>query len=116
MSNPYANTAIVVGNDGMGHGDITLRRKVVTTYFRALLESGNLPKIILFYTQGVQLLAENSPCLNELRALSAAGVRLLGCRTCVEFFKLGDSVAVGEIGNMLDVIEAQGAAEKVITL
>ncbi|WP_172202536.1 sulfurtransferase-like selenium metabolism protein YedF [Niveibacterium sp. COAC-50] len=115
-SNAYANTVIVVGNDGLGHGDDTLRRKVIATYFRTLFESGNLPQAILFYTRGVLLSADDSPCLSELKALSDAGVPLIICRTCLEYFKLMDRVAVGEIGNMLNVIEAQGAAEKVITL
>lgn len=116
MSNPYAHTAIVVGNDGLGHGDEALRRKMIGTYFRTLHESRHLPQAILFYTRGVLLAADDSPCLAELRALAAAGVPLVLCRSCLEYFNLMARVAVGEIGNMLDVIEAQGAASKVITL
>ncbi len=116
MLNPFANTLVIVGNDGLGHGDDSLRRKVVATYFRTLAESGNLPQTIAFYTRGVLLVADNSNCLDALHALVSAGVRLIACRTCLEYFDLMDRVAVGEIGNMLDIVEAQGAAEKVVTL
>ena len=112
----FARTAIVVSNDGLGHGDDALRRKVIGTYFRTLLESGNLPKSILFYTAGVKLVADDSPCLAELKALAEAGVPLIVCRTCLEYYGLMERVAVGEIGNMLNVIDAQAAATKVITL
>ncbi len=116
MSNPFANTLIVVGNDGLGHGDDTLRRRVVATYFRTLAESANLPRAIAFYTRGVLLVADDSNCIEELRALASAGVALIACRSCLEYFGLMERVAVGQIGNMLDIVEAQGAAEKVITL
>ena len=116
MSNPFASTVIIVGNDGLGHGDDTLRRKLAASYFRTLLESENLPHTIAFYTLGVLLVADDSTCLDELCALANAGVRLIACRTCLDYYGLMERVAVGEIGNMLDIVEAQAAAEKVITL
>jgi len=48
--------------------------------------------------------------------LSAAGVPLIACRTCLDFYDLLDRVVVGEIGNMLRIVEAQISAAKVITL
>ncbi|MCL2657877.1 MAG: sulfurtransferase-like selenium metabolism protein YedF [Betaproteobacteria bacterium] len=116
MPHSFANTVIVVGNDGLGHGDDTLRRRLVATYFRTLYESGHLPQAVVFYTRGVLLIADDSNCLEELRALANVGVPLIACRTCLEYFGLMERVAVGEIGNMLGIVEAQSAAEKVITL
>ena len=52
----------------------------------------------------------------QLAELFAAGVPLIACRTCLDFYSLQDSVVVGEIGNMLRIVEAQASASKVITL
>jgi hypothetical protein len=78
--------AIVVPNDGLGHAEEALRQKVIVTYFQTLLEAELLPAAILFYTQGVKLAAEGSPCLEALRDLEARGVRLIVCRTGLDFY------------------------------
>ena len=116
MNNEFSQTAIIVNHDGLGHTDEAFRHKLATNYFRKLLELGQLPQSVLFYAAGVKLVAQGSPCLKELTELAAAGVPLIACRTCLDFYGLMESVAVGEIGNMLRIVEAQAAAEKVITV
>ncbi len=56
------------------------------------------------------------PYQKELEELAAAGVPLIACRTCLDYYGLLDQVVVGEIGNMLRIVEAQATAAKVITL
>ena len=119
MTKPFSSTAILVTADGLGqggHDDRALRHKLTVSYFRALLETEQLPQAVLFYTAGVKLLTAESPCLAELRELAAAGVPLIACRTCLEFYGLMDKLAVGEIGNMAMIIEEMGKAGKVITV
>lgn len=112
----FANTSILVTADGLGQGDTALRHKLAANYFRTLQEEGSLPRAILFYADGVKLATEGSPCLEELKALATAGVPLILCRTCLDFYGLIDKVAVGEIGNMMRIVEEQAAADKVITI
>jgi len=112
----FANTAIVFNHDGLGHADEALRHKLATNYLCTLIELGERPQAILFYAAGVKLVAEGSPCVGELKALADAGVPLIACRTCLDFYGLMEKVAVGEIGNMLRIVEAQGKAEKVVTV
>ena len=114
--NDFAATAIVFNNDGLGHADEALRHKLATNYLRTLAELGQYPQAILFYAAGVKLVVDGSPCVAELRQLADAGVPLLACRTCLDFYGLMDKVVVGEIGNMLRIVEAQGQATKVITV
>lgn len=116
MSNDFAATAIVFNHDGLGHADEALRHKLATNYLRTLIELEQPPQAILFYAAGVKLVAEGSPCLRELAELANAGVPLIACRTCLDFYGLLDKVRVGDIGNMLRIVEAQAAASKVITL
>jgi intracellular sulfur oxidation DsrE/DsrF family protein len=112
------NRAIVllITTDGMGRASLDLQHKLVSTYLRLLDESNTLPAAICFYTDGVKLVVEGSPVLEQLKALAAKGVHLIICRTCLEYFGLEERVQVGVIGGMTDIIEAQWRASKVITL
>ena len=116
MDNDFAETVLVLNHDGLGQADIPLRHKLVISYFRTLIELDQLPKAVVFYAGGVKLVAVGTPCQKELAELSAAGVPLIACRTCLDYYSLQDSVVVGEIGNMLRIVEAQASASKVITL
>ncbi|MEJ2149894.1 MAG: DsrE family protein [Chloroflexota bacterium] len=100
----------------MGKADIELQHALAGSYFRLLEENDLLPGAICFYTDGVKLVYEGSPVLAQLKALEEKGVRLIICGTCLNFFGLTDSVQVGIVGGMTDIIEAQWRAEKVISI
>jgi TusA-related sulfurtransferase len=85
------------------------------------------PKILVFITRdvigqgddtlgGVRLATASNPAVEHLKKLEAAGVSILVCGTCLEFFKLMDQKAAGEVTNMLDVVTSQQVADKVITI
>ncbi|MEW5718630.1 MAG: DsrE family protein [Chloroflexota bacterium] len=54
--------------------------------------------------------------LDQLRALSEKGARLVICQTCLDFFGLRDKVRVGIVGGMGDIIAAMNGADKVISI
>ena len=111
------NSVILINRFGMGEADPELQLKLIVTYLNLLNEDHSLrPNAICFYAGGVKLAVDGSPALEALKALEANGVRLILCSTCLNFFKLTDSVRVGIVGGMTDIIEAQRLAEKVITL
>ena len=116
MNNDFANTVLVLNHDGLGQADEPLRHKLLVNYFRTLLELEQFPQAVLFYAGGVKLVAKGTPCEKELAELSSAAVPLIACRTCLDYYGLLDSVVVGEVGNMLRIVEAQASAAKVITL
>ena len=116
METNFSDTVLVLNHDGLGQADQPLRHKLIVSYFRTLLELEWFPKAVVFYVGGVKLVAEGTPCQKELAELFAAGVPLIACRTCLDFYSLQDSVVVGEIGNMMRIVEAQASASKVITL
>ncbi len=112
-----SNTLVMITADGMGRTDSAeLRHKLITTWLTIVEENGKLPGAICFYTDGVRLVCEGSPVLERLRALESQGVHLIICKTCLEAFGLTDRVAVGIIGGMGDIVAAQWAATKVVTL
>ena len=112
------DTVILVTRRGMGTapGATELPVKLIGKYFSLLLEGGDLPAAICFYTDGVRLTVAGSPVLDSLQALEARGVRLIICSTCLETFGLSDQVRVGIVGGMGDIMEAQFKAGKVISI
>jgi len=110
------DTIIMLTNNGMGKADETLQHKLVSKYLELIQMNGSLPNAICFYTDGVKLVVTGSPVLEQLKALEKAGVRLIVCSTCLEYFDLTDQVQVGIVGGMTDIIGAQVKADKVITL
>ena len=110
------NTIVQVTSYGMGKGDQELQHKLISKYLTLIQLNNDLPNAIVFYTDGVKLVVEGSPVLDELRTLENKGVRLIICSTCLEHYNLLDKVQVGIVGGMTDIIEAQVNAEKVITL
>ncbi|MBN1287597.1 MAG: DsrE family protein [Anaerolineae bacterium] len=110
------STVILITHDGMGKADTDLQHKLVSKYLEMLVENDLLPGAICFYTEGVKLVCEGSPVLEQLRKLDAKNVPLIVCQTCLNHFGLTDKVQVGIVGGMGDIIEAQWRADKVITL
>ena len=113
---PKSSTLILITNNGMGKADQTLQHKLLKSYLKLSLESDFIPKAIGFYTDGVKLVVEGSPVLNELKLLTEKGTLLIVCSTCLNYFNLMDKVQVGIPGHMTDIIELQRQAEKVITI
>ena len=110
-----ADTVIVFKTDGLGTtDDQSLKEKLAKTYLTLAAQMDPLPAAICFYTDGVNLACEDSPVLEELKALEKQGVRLILCQTCINTFELQDYVRVGVIGGMADIITAMWQADKVI--
>jgi intracellular sulfur oxidation DsrE/DsrF family protein len=111
-----SGAVLVVSREGMGSGPPELQRRLLSTYLGLLLENRWTPLAVCFYTDGVKLLTEGSPVLEPLRALEAAGVRLIACKTCLDYFEIGDKLRVGIVGGMGDILAATALAAKVIAL
>ncbi|MBI5393762.1 MAG: DsrE family protein [Verrucomicrobia bacterium] len=113
---PGDNFVVLITREGMGNAAPELQMKLVATYLKLLIENGTLPKAICFYTEGVKLVVEGSPVLEQLQQLESKGVHLIICQTCLNYYNLREKVKVGIIGGMGDILAAQMLAGKVITL
>jgi hypothetical protein len=110
------DTLVVITREGMGSADSALQKRLVGTWLTLLLEGGDLPGAICFYTDGVKLAVEGSPVLEQLAKLEERGVHLILCKTCLDFFGLAEKVRVGIVGGMGDILAAQMIATKVLPL
>jgi selenium metabolism protein YedF len=107
---------LVVSSDVMGRGEAELGNVLVRAFFHTLGEVKPLPGTIIFFNAGVKLACQGSPVLDDLRALEAAGVEILACGTCLDYFERADDLAVGAVSNMYDIAETMLGAGKVVNL
>ena len=110
------NTLLTFTRNGLGSAPEGLQNALAVKFLALLRQKDQLPGKIVFYTEGVRLVCSGSLVLEHLRALEAAGVELIICQTCLEYFGLLEEVAVGKKMGMPDIIAAMESAEKVISL
>lgn len=107
---------VFITRDVIGQGDDTLGTRLMGNFLATLPELGDALWRIILVNGGVRLATDANPASEHLKKLEAAGVSILVCGTCLEFFKLMDRKVVGEVTNMLDVVTSQHVADKIITL
>jgi selenium metabolism protein YedF len=111
------DTAIFLGSDIIGRGeDRQLGGLLMQKYLHTLSGHRVKPKAILLMNDGVKLVAEGSPVIEELRVLGNQGVAILACGTCLDRFGLTAGVGAGVVSNMYDIADAMLKADKVISL
>lgn len=110
------NILIQISQNGMGTGDEKLGLILIKNYLKLINEETNTPRFIALYNAGVKLICKDSVALEELKKLEKKGVKLIACKTCLNHFEIFEKMEVGIAGTMMDIIELQKAADKVITL
>lgn len=106
-------TVVIMSRSQMGDGDPNLGRKILGTFLRKAIALPNF-SAILFYNDGVRLVAPDSPVLTELTLLEERGVDIVPCGTCLQHY--GIEPAVGSVSDMDTIVREMGRAAKVITL
>lgn len=109
-------TVYVMTQNTLGHGNAELGAVLMKGFIYTLLETQPMPKAILFINSGVLLTIESSPVLTHLVKLVQAGVEILSCGTCLDYFEVKDKLAVGGVTNMYTIVETMSNGAKVITL
>ncbi len=112
----FKKIMVLVGTDTMGHGDDMLGAELMVNFLKTVKEMGPELWRLVFINSGVKLTAEDSEVLPDLRGYEASGLQILVCDTCLEHFELRKKMAVGETGNMLDIVTAMQLADKVINI
>ncbi|MBD3856238.1 MAG: sulfurtransferase-like selenium metabolism protein YedF, partial [Acidobacteria bacterium] len=87
----------------MGSGDDELGALLLRSFLKTQAELEQKPDAILFYNDGVKLCCEGSYLLDDLRGLEAAGVEIIACGTCLNFFELSEQLRVGRVTDMLEI-------------
>ena len=112
----FKNTLIQLSQDSMGTGDKDLGTKLISNYLRLISEETEMPCFIVFYNSGVKLICKGSPVTEIFKIMENKGVKLIACKTCLQHFDLMDEIEAGIAGTMMDIVELQKLADKVISL
>lgn len=107
---------IIISNEVMGNGPEELGKTIMGSFLRKLAAEESKPQTLIFYTAGVKLLAEGSPVLDAIDALTKAGVDLIACGTCVNYYKLADKIQPERISDMQTIISILMKSDVVITV
>ena len=110
---PAAALVVVFASDRMGQGDPALGEILMRAFLQSLVQM-EMPQKLLFYNRGVFLTLDDSQVLAELKGLEEMGVALLVCGTCLDFYKVRERLAVGQVSNMFTILESQMQADRII--
>lgn len=108
------NVVVVISSDQMGSGNEALGKVLIKGFIYALTQLDELPQKMLFYNGGAKLTTEGSESLEDLKALEAAGVEIMTCGTCLDYYKLKEKLAVGSVTNMYSIAEAMQQADLIM--
>ena len=104
---------VALAADTIG-SDEALGRVLVHGLLETLKAIEPMPTHLILYSRGVLLAMEDAATLPALQAIAQRGIVILLCGTCVDHFDKKQAVRVGEIANMLTLLEIQLAAGKVL--
>ena len=105
---------VILSDNRMGRGDDVLGDILIRSFIHTLPQLNPLPETIICYNAGVKLAVRDSAVLDDLQQLAQAGVDILVCGTCVNYFELGDQIAAGHISNMYDIAETMASAARLL--
>ena len=114
VGRPDDSYIVVCSSNVMGAGSDELGTALMKSFIYTLTEAEKLPDTVIFYNGGVHLTCKDSPCLEDLKNLEAAGVEILSCGTCLNYYGKTDDLAVGSVTNMYVIVQRQQEATRII--
>jgi selenium metabolism protein YedF len=107
---------VFINSERIGEGDEGLGSKLMGSFLYSLVRNEHTPDVLVFMNGGVKLACRGSATLDDLGLLATDGVRIFSCGTCLDFYGLKDSLAIGEVGNMNDTVSLMMSADDVVSI
>jgi len=101
----HLNKGFVFGTDILGKGSDELGKTLMKGFIYTITETKPYPNFMLFLNGGVKLTTEGSDSIEDLKKLENAGVKIVSCGTCLDYYNLKDKLLVGQVTNMYDIVE-----------
>jgi len=111
-----AGLVVAIGRDSLGGANEELGKTLMKSFIFTLTELDPPPEHILLFNGGAWLSTEGAATVDDLAALAALGSQIGTCGACLNYFKLTDKLAVGQVTNMLAIVSAMAQAGKLINL
>jgi intracellular sulfur oxidation DsrE/DsrF family protein len=106
---------ILLLSDELGQGDRKLGEMILETFFTLLKQKDEKPVAVFCMNKGVYTMTDESLVSIHLKELEEAGVSILACKTCTDYYQLTDQLTVGKTSSMAQFIELASQYE-VLTL
>ena len=113
---PVEGMAVLITGKTLGRNDEELGEILVKGFLGALSQLDVPPRTVALINEGVKLALFDSSSCDHLKNLERKGTNILVCGTCVNHFGIVDSVGVGVISNMLEIVEALNGAGRILSL
>ncbi|PKQ29617.1 MAG: sulfurtransferase-like selenium metabolism protein YedF [Actinobacteria bacterium HGW-Actinobacteria-10] len=107
---------ILITTDRLGAGDDELGRVLMRNFVYSLARAERLPAAVMLANEGVRLACEGSDVIDDLRLLVEAGVTVRSCGTCLDFLGMKESLAVGVVGTMAELVDGVTGDDAVVTI
>ncbi|HSN57558.1 MAG TPA: sulfurtransferase-like selenium metabolism protein YedF [Candidatus Sulfomarinibacteraceae bacterium] len=98
----------------MGSGDDELGALLMRSFLKTQGQLATPPDAVIFYNDGVKLCCAGSPLIDDLRGLEAAGIEIIACGTCLNYFSLADRLEVGRVTDMLEIASRLAGAGRIV--
>lgn len=114
---PATGIVLFISSDIIGRGEnYQLGSLLMQSFLHTIAGFKSNPETIVLMNNGVKLVTEGSPVLEELKRLESQGIEILACGTCLSRLQLIDKVAAGQVSNMFTIADTLFKAGKVISL
>lgn len=111
-----ASLAVLITGETFGRGSEELGGVLVKSFLRTLAGLETPPIVLALMNGGVKLALFDSSTCDRLKDLERRGTRVLVCGTCTNFYGVTDSVGVGIISNMYEIVETIARAGRILSL
>ena len=110
----FKKILVFVDGETMGKGDDELGKVLMGAFLKTLKELEMLPWRVIFINSGVKLVSKESQYIDVLKELEGAGVEIISCGTCLDFYGLKEKIEVGRVSNMFEILSSFAEATNVI--
>jgi selenium metabolism protein YedF len=107
---------VMIGADHLGEGAEELGKMLIKGFVFSLTQLNPKPEAVLFLNGGARLTSEGSNVVPDLAEMLKNGVKILTCGTCVNYYGLKEKLAVGEITDMMGIVDIISKAGRLITV
>ncbi len=105
---------VLLASDRLGSGPDELGSILMRSFLKTLKDAPVPPWRIVLINTGVRMAVEGSGLIDDLLALQGAGIGILACGTCLDFFHARDRLTAGRVSNMREIVDTLTAADRVI--
>jgi len=105
---------LLISTEALGNGNEELGKILMNNYIYTISEEKPHPKSIFLLNEAVKLATVNESTIECFKNLKSKGTEILSCGTCLDYYNLKESLKVGQVGNMITIVEKMNNSNKVI--